>query len=119
MRLSTHRGARSGSRVMLAVRQASCLWAAEVQRSPAGPQSAGIRQAVRGPGLVSREQWNAVISGASREVWLYGMAEYSYATDDEVPVMLKRATARGCLVRVLLLMYEEGGAFARHHLVDA
>jgi transcriptional regulator with XRE-family HTH domain len=54
-------------------------------------------------GLVSREQWNAVISGASRELWLYGMAEYGYATDDEVPIMLKRATARGCLVRVLLL----------------
>jgi transcriptional regulator with XRE-family HTH domain len=54
-------------------------------------------------GLVCREQWNAVISGARRELWLYGMAEYGYATDDEVPVMLKRATSRGCLVRVLLL----------------
>jgi transcriptional regulator with XRE-family HTH domain len=54
-------------------------------------------------GLVSREQWNALISGASRELWLYGMAEYGYATDDEVPGMLRRATSRGCLVRVLLL----------------
>lgn len=54
-------------------------------------------------GLVSREQWNAIISSASRELWLYGMAEYGYATDDEVPIMLKRATSRGCLVRVLLL----------------
>jgi transcriptional regulator with XRE-family HTH domain len=54
-------------------------------------------------GLVSREQWNAIISGARRELWLYGMAEYGYATDDEVPLMLKRATSRGCLVRVLLL----------------
>ena len=54
-------------------------------------------------GLVSREQWNAIIGGASRELWLYGMAEYGYATDDEVPLMLKRATSRGCLVRVLLL----------------
>jgi transcriptional regulator with XRE-family HTH domain len=79
-----------------------------------GPsQSSGRPQAAPRPGesvrpyadrgLVSREQWNAVISGASQELWLYGMAEYGYATDDEVPVMLKRATSRGCLVRVLLL----------------
>jgi hypothetical protein len=54
-------------------------------------------------GLVSRDQWNAIITSAVRELWLYGMAEYGYATDDDVPAILKRATARGCLVRVLLL----------------
>jgi transcriptional regulator with XRE-family HTH domain len=54
-------------------------------------------------GLVSRDQWNAIISGVNQELWLYGMAEYGYATDDDVPAILKRATARGCLVRVLLL----------------
>lgn len=54
-------------------------------------------------GLVSRDQWNAIISGVSQELWLYGMAEYGYAIDDGVPALLKRATARGCLVRVLLL----------------
>jgi Domain of unknown function (DUF5919) len=42
-------------------------------------------------------------AGASRELWLYDMAEYGYASDDEVPVILKRATSRGCMVRVLLL----------------
>jgi transcriptional regulator with XRE-family HTH domain len=54
-------------------------------------------------GLVSRDQWNAIISGVSQELWLYGMAEYGYATDDDVPAIVKRAIARGCLVRVLLL----------------
>ena len=54
-------------------------------------------------GLVSRDQWNAIITSAVRELWLYGMAEYGYATDDDVPAILKRATTRGCLVRVLLL----------------
>ena len=54
-------------------------------------------------GLVTREQWNDIIHGATRELWLYGMAEYGYATDDDVPAILTRATARGCQVRVLLL----------------
>jgi transcriptional regulator with XRE-family HTH domain len=54
-------------------------------------------------GLVTREQWNGIIHGAARELWLYGMAEYGYATDDDVPAILARATARGCQVRVLLL----------------
>lgn len=54
-------------------------------------------------GLVTREQWNAIIHGATRELWLYGMAEYGYATDANVPPILHRATGRGCQVRVLLL----------------
>jgi len=54
-------------------------------------------------GLVTREQWNGIIHGATRELWLYGMAEYGYATDGNVPAILGRATARGCQVRVLLL----------------
>jgi transcriptional regulator with XRE-family HTH domain len=54
-------------------------------------------------GLVTRDQWNAIIHGATRELWLYGMAEYGYATDVDVPAILQRATARGCQVRVLLL----------------
>jgi transcriptional regulator with XRE-family HTH domain len=45
-------------------------------------------------GLVSRQQWNAVISGARRELWLYGMAEYGYATDDEVPARHAQACHR-------------------------
>lgn len=54
-------------------------------------------------GLVTRDQWNGIIHGTTRELWLYGMAEYGYATDDDVPVILARATARGCAVRILLL----------------
>lgn len=54
-------------------------------------------------GLVTREQWNGIIRGATGELWLYGMAEYGYATDTDVPTILQRATARGCRVRVLLL----------------
>jgi transcriptional regulator with XRE-family HTH domain len=87
--------------------------------SPADPRSSPIRRpgngrgSARDPGesvrpyadrgLVSRNQWNAIITSAVRELWLYGMAEYGYATDDDVPAILKRATAHGCLVRVLLL----------------
>jgi len=54
-------------------------------------------------GLVTREQWNGIIRGATRELWLYGMAEYGYASDTDVPAILERATARGCRVRILLL----------------
>jgi DNA-binding transcriptional regulator YiaG len=54
-------------------------------------------------GVVSREQWNGIISGSADQVWLYGMAEFGYATDDAVPEILMKATARGCRARVLLL----------------
>ena len=45
-------------------------------------------------GLVTRDQWNAIITGVTRELWLYGMAEYGYATDDDVPAILKRVTGQ-------------------------
>lgn len=54
-------------------------------------------------GLVTREQWNGIIRGATGELWLYGMAEYGYASDADVPGILQRATARGCRIRILLL----------------
>ena len=54
-------------------------------------------------GLVTRQQWNAIIRDVVHELWLYGMAEFGYATDDAVPGILARATARGCRVRILLL----------------
>jgi hypothetical protein len=54
-------------------------------------------------GLVTRHQWNAIIRDAAGELWLYGMAEFGYATDDAVPRILARATGRGCRVRILLL----------------
>jgi hypothetical protein len=56
-----------------------------------------------GRGLISREQWNEIISGAGSHLWLYGMAEFGYATDDEVPAILAEAAGAGCDVRVLLL----------------
>jgi DNA-binding transcriptional regulator YiaG len=54
-------------------------------------------------GLVSRQQWNGIIRGAASDLWLYGMAEFGYASDDEVPAILAEATANGCQARVLLL----------------
>ena len=54
-------------------------------------------------GAVTRAQWNGIISGSTKELWLYGMAEFGYATDDEVPNIIKEATSQGCRVRVLLL----------------
>jgi Domain of unknown function (DUF5919) len=56
-----------------------------------------------GRGLISREQWNGIISGTTAHLWLYGMAEFGYATDDEVPAILSAAVEAGCAVRVLLL----------------
>jgi transcriptional regulator with XRE-family HTH domain len=67
-----------------------------------GPATEAVRP-YSDRGLVTREQWNAIIHGATREMWLYGMAEYGYATDAGVPAILRRATGRGCQVRVLLL----------------
>jgi hypothetical protein len=43
-------------------------------------------------------------------LWLYGMAEFGYAIDDEVPGIMADATARGCDVRVLLLDPDYVGA---------
>lgn len=54
-------------------------------------------------GLVTRQQWNAIIRDATRELWLYGMAEYGYATDDAVPRILAHAARRGSRPRILLL----------------
>ncbi len=77
------------------------------QRPGTGSERAGVAAESVKPyadrGLVTREQWNEIIHGATRELWLYGMAEYGYATDGDVPAILARATARGCQVRVLLL----------------
>jgi len=56
-----------------------------------------------GRGLISREQWNTIIAGSTGQLWLYGMAEFGYATDDEVPAILAEAAGAGCSVRVLLL----------------
>jgi hypothetical protein len=66
----------------------------------------GIGESVRpyaDRGLVTRQQWNSIIGDAVRELWLYGMAEFEYATDDAVPRILARATGRGSQVRILLL----------------
>jgi transcriptional regulator with XRE-family HTH domain len=54
-------------------------------------------------GLVTRQQWNAIICDAASELWLYGMAEFGYASDDAVPRILARAASQGCRVRILLL----------------
>jgi transcriptional regulator with XRE-family HTH domain len=54
-------------------------------------------------GLITRQQWNDIIDGSAERLWLYGMAEFGYASDDRVPGILTAAVARGCDVRVLLL----------------
>ena len=66
----------------------------------------GVAEAVRpytDRGMVTRQQWNGIIRDAADELWLYGMAEFGYASDDAVPGILTRATSRGCRVRILLL----------------
>jgi hypothetical protein len=69
----------------------------------AGPGSAEVVRPYADRGLVTRHQWNGDIRGAASQLWLYGMAEFGYATDDDVPRILRQATSRGCRVRVLLL----------------
>ena len=54
-------------------------------------------------GLITRQQWNRIIAGSKRHLWLYGMAELGYAEDDETPAIMGEAAAAGCEVRVLLL----------------
>jgi transcriptional regulator with XRE-family HTH domain len=53
--------------------------------------------------LITRAQWNGIITEAREVILLYGMAEYRYAFDAAVPGVLSAATAAGCEVRVLLL----------------
>jgi hypothetical protein len=59
--------------------------------------------AYSGRGSITRRQWNRTIEGASEHVWLYGMAEFGYATDEEVPAILANSAGRGCDIRILLL----------------
>jgi transcriptional regulator with XRE-family HTH domain len=73
------------------------------QHPPALPAAAESVKPYADRGLVTRQQWNTIIRDAAIELWLYGMAEFGYATDDAVPGILARATARGCRVRILLL----------------
>jgi transcriptional regulator with XRE-family HTH domain len=73
-----------------------------VQHRPAGRPHESVKP-YADRGLISRRQWNAIIGDAASELWLYGMAEFGYATDDAVPDILACATSRGCQVRVLLL----------------
>lgn len=54
-------------------------------------------------GEIARPEWNKMIAGSTEQLWLYGMAEFGYAVDDEVPGILAEAAAGGCEVRVLLL----------------
>lgn len=63
-------------------------------------------------GQISRQQWNDIIRGSASCLWLYGMAEFGYATDDEVQGILVDAAASGCQVRVLLLDPAYAGAAA-------
>ena len=89
---------------------------AVVQDTPAGGQAATL---LPGPGeagdptgavlpyadrgLITRRQWNGIITGARDHLWLYGMAEFGYATDADVPGILTDAAGGGCAVRILLL----------------
>jgi hypothetical protein len=70
---------------------------------PAPAASGDVVYPYAGRGLISREQWNGIIRGATGHLWLYGMAEQGYANDDAVPAILAEAVAAGCSVRVLLL----------------
>jgi hypothetical protein len=63
-------------------------------------------------GLITRQQWNAIIRGAASHLWLYGMAEFGYASDDEVPGILAAAAGRGCQIRILLLSPDYPGTAA-------
>lgn len=71
--------------------------------SAAAASGPGQLRAYAGRGEITREQWNAIISGTAERLWLYGMAEFGYATDDQVPEILAEAADAGCAVRVLLL----------------
>ena len=52
---------------------------------PSHETGSDVAAAYSGRGLVTRRQWNRVIADADNCVWLYGMAEFGYATDDDVP----------------------------------
>jgi hypothetical protein len=74
-----------------------------------GPLAETVNAAYHGRGSVTRGQWNSIIRDASECIWLYGMTEFGYATDDEVPVVLADVTARGGEVKILLLDPEYDG----------
>ncbi|HEY2442826.1 MAG TPA: DUF5919 domain-containing protein [Streptosporangiaceae bacterium] len=82
---------------------------AEYSRDVEGLATVAVTGAYSGRGSITRRQWNEVIEGASEHIWLYGMAEFGYATDDEVPGIFADVTARGCQVKILLLDPEHGG----------
>jgi Domain of unknown function (DUF5919) len=68
-----------------------------------------VAAAYEGRGLIARQQWNQLIEAAGECIWLYGLAEFGYATDDDVPLILAAAAANGCEIRILLLDPEYPG----------
>lgn len=82
---------------------------AESQQAGNHETISSVIAAYSGRGLVARQHWNSIIERASESIWLYGMAEFGYASDDEVPSILTAATARGCDVRIALLSPEYSG----------
>lgn len=60
-------------------------------------------------GLVTRPEWNGIIQGVVRHLWLYGMAEHGYAEDDAVPAIMQEASDRNCDLRILLLNPDYAG----------
>jgi Domain of unknown function (DUF5919) len=82
----------------------------ESARRSSGAVAEAAASAYPGRGLVTRTQWNEIIREAAGIIFLYGMTEFGYASDDDVPGILADATSSGCQVRVLLLDPDYGGA---------
>jgi hypothetical protein len=75
-------------------------------RNSSGPSVSAYPEEVQcytDRGQVNRRQWNNIIDKCSQTIWIYGMAELNYASDDQVPGILTHATSEGCSVRILLL----------------
>ncbi|MBS2548539.1 hypothetical protein KGQ19_16855 [Catenulispora sp. NL8] len=99
--------------------------AARKQRTPQAPISSNGPESASGSDaenvdaviayaarkLITRDRWNDTIQAAHQTLWLYGMAEYRYALDSEVPVILKEAAGSSCEIKVLLLDPTFSGTF--------
>lgn len=59
-------------------------------------------------GSVNRQQWRDIIRESQDHLWLYGMAEFQYAIDDDVPGILAEAARAGCVHPTVSIVRGDG-----------
>lgn len=82
------------------------------QQIPVGQQALdlGIKRIWKQRKDIPKNFWCEFIQEAKEEVWLFGIAEYGYASDSNFKKIVEERTKEGCSFRILLLDPESDAA---------